>query len=146
MSAVVSRIRSIINRLTAYSGTRSVVFEVTQDCNQDCAFCYNVWKCTDYPRGQLDTQRTKDLLDRIIRDYKPRILTFTGGEPLLRSDLLELIRHASKHVKCNMISNGTLVDDTVARELVESGIQTIEFTLLSADRDIHNALVRRDSF
>lgn len=146
MSGVTSRIRSALGGLVAGKGIRNVVFEVTQDCNQDCVFCYNVWKCADYPRGCLSTNRTKELLDRVILDYKPKIVTFSGGEPLLRPDLVELVRHVSGRVSCNLITNGTLMTDERASDLVDAGVRIFEFTLLSADRDTHNALVGRESF
>lgn len=125
---------------------RSVALEVTQNCNQDCVFCYNVWKHGSYPVGQLDTLRTKNLIERIIRGYRPQIITFTGGEPLLRPDLVDLIRQTSRRVSCNLITNGTLMTDELARDLVEAGVRVFEFTLLSSNRETHNALVRRESF
>jgi len=146
MPSIPSRFKQALARLAQAVGIRTVAFEVTQDCNQDCAFCYNVWKCGPYPTGQLDTARTIDLIDRIVRGYRPQVITFTGGEPLLRGDIVDLIRHASRRANCNLITNGTLMTDELARELVDAGVRTFEFTLLSADREIHNALVRRSSF
>lgn len=146
MAAVSSFIQSALGKLVEHIGIRSVAFEVTQKCNQDCVFCYNVWKCRDYPQGQLDTPQTLDLIDRIIRGYRPQVLTFTGGEPLLRQDLTQLIKHASRRCSCNLITNGTLMTEDLAYELVDCGVRTFEFTLLSTDRDIHNRLVGRDSF
>lgn len=146
MSSIRTGLGNAINRLMQHAVIRNVAFEVTQDCNQDCAFCYNVWKCGSYPRGALDTPRTLDLLDRIIRGYRPRLITFTGGEPLLRPDLAQLIRHLPKRIGCTLISNGTLMNDAIAAELADAGVTTFEFTLLAADRETHNSLVRRESF
>jgi radical SAM protein with 4Fe4S-binding SPASM domain len=145
MSAIRSYFESALGWLVDKIGVRSVHFEVTQACNQDCVFCYNVWKCSDYPEGQQGTAKTKELIDRIL-DYRPQVLTFTGGEPLLRSDLPELIRHASKRTNCNLITNGTLMTDDLAAKLVKAGVRMFEFTLLSSDRELHNSLVGRDSF
>jgi radical SAM protein with 4Fe4S-binding SPASM domain len=146
MARVKTILIGALGRLAERAGIRSVALEVIQDCNQRCAFCYNVWKCGDYPHGQLDTPRTIDLIDRIIRGYHPHVLSFTGGEPLMRSDLPELIRHAAKKTNCNLITNGTLMTDDLAREFVGIGVRVFEFTLLSADRDVHNSLVGRESF
>ncbi|MCL5102782.1 MAG: radical SAM protein [Armatimonadetes bacterium] len=142
MSILESGARWIVERI----GLRTVALEVTQRCNQHCAFCYNVWKRGGYPEGQLDTCATKDIIDRIMRSYRPYVISFTGGEPMLRPDIFDLIRHASRRVKCNLITNGTLIDDTVARELVGAGVSVFEFTLLAADPETHNSLVGRDSF
>jgi radical SAM protein with 4Fe4S-binding SPASM domain len=145
VSAVGSYVQSVLAKLIEGIGIRSVVFEVAQECNQDCAFCYNVWKGGEYSLGRLDTPRTIDLLDRILA-FRPQLLTFSGGEPLLRSDLTELIRHIPRLVSVNLITNGILMTDERAIELVDAGVRMFEFTLLSADREIHNSLVRRDSF
>jgi len=146
MSAVGSFIQSAVGAIAHWVGLRTVVFEVTQECNQDCVFCYNVWKCGQYPRGLLGTPRTIELLDTIISAYRPQVISFSGGEPLLRSDLVELIIHTSKRANCNLITNGTLMTDDLARDLVRAGVRTFEFTLLSANADTHDSLVRRDSF
>lgn len=138
--------QSFALKIASRIGLRSVAYEVTQECNQDCAFCYNVWKCSDYPRGQQDTAKSLEIIDRIVKGYKPQVLTLTGGEPLLRPDILELVRHIPRRIKCALISNGTLMTDRLAAELVSAGVSTFEFTLLSADPDTHNALAGRESF
>ncbi len=146
MSTVKSYAQAVLGKLIERIGIRSVAFEATQECNQDCVFCYNVWKAGAYPHGQMDAARSKDLLDRIIRGYRPQVLSFTGGEPLLRPDIVELVRHVSRRVSTNLITNGTLMTDDLARELVQAKVRTFEFTLLSADREVHNSLVGRKSF
>lgn len=139
-------IKSSLDKLAQHIGNKSVAFEVTQRCNQDCVFCYNVWKCGSYPVGELETTRARELLDCIIRGYAPDVITFTGGEPLLRGDLVELVRHASRRARCILITNGVLMDDQTAKDLAEAELHAFQFTLLSADRKTHNALVCRDSF
>ena len=143
---MLSGVRSAISRVLPYTSVSNVVFEATQECNQDCVFCYNVWKCSAYPRGELDTIQTKRLLDHIIGDYRPRVISFSGGEPLIRPDIVELIGHVGRRAVCNVITNGTLTTDSLAGDLVKAGIRIFEFTLLSADRQTHNSLVGRDSF
>ena len=139
-------LRIALAKALQWAGVRTVAFEVTQECNQDCVFCYNVWKCGSYPRGLLNTSETVELIDRIIAGYWPSVLSFTGGEPLLRHDIIDLIRHASKRTYCNLITNGTLMTDGLTRDLVDAGVRTFEFTLLSANRETHDRLVGRQSF
>ena len=126
----------------------SIIFEATQACNHDCLHCYNAWKCGQpYPMGQLDTADTLKLLDRIIRETKPRVFSFTGGEPLLRPDILTLIEHVSgKNVTVNLLTNGSLLDDEMIRRLVDAGVSLFEIPLLSGARDEHNYLTRSQSF
>lgn len=122
----------------------SIIFEVTQPCNNDCVFCYNVWKCRDdYPRGELSTEDTKKLIAKTIRDTKCRQFTFTGGEPLLRKDLPDLVSFAKGlGVNVTIISNGTLFTEQSAKDYIKRGVGMFELPLLSADREIHNELSR----
>lgn len=56
-------------------------------------------------------------------------LHFTGGEPLLRSDIIELVRHAKKHIPfVNLTTNGTLMTEDLAEELVKS-LDAIKFSI-----------------
>ena len=127
---------------------RSIIFEVTQRCNHDCLHCYNVWKAVPaYPRGELDTEGTLRLVDRILRETKPQVFSFTGGEPLLRGDLLDLIRFVRKRrVAVNLLTNGTLLTDATIAACVEAGVSLFEVPLLSTRREQHNTLTRSDSW
>ena len=123
----------------------SVIFEVTNQCNLDCSYCYNVWNGSDYPRGQLDTRATCELMGRIVDGTGCRLLTLTGGEPLLRQDLEQLVAHAADlGVSCNLITNGTLLTQGRAGRLVEAGVGLFETPLLGADRRLAMELHGRD--
>jgi radical SAM protein with 4Fe4S-binding SPASM domain len=126
----------------------SVIFEATQACNHDCLHCYNVWKCgRPYPQGQLDTPGTLRLIDRIVRQTRPRIFSFTGGEPLLRPDILQLIEAVSlRGITVNLLTNGSLLTDELVESLVNAGVSLFEIPMLSGDRAEHNHLTRSESF
>jgi radical SAM protein with 4Fe4S-binding SPASM domain len=125
-----------------------VIFEATQACNHNCLHCYNVWKSDrPYPLGQLDTPDTLRLLDRILRQTRPRVFSFTGSEPLLRPDILQLIEYVSKRVDAvNLLTNGSLLTEGLIGDLVNAGVSLFEIPLLSGDRDEHNYLTRSESF
>ncbi|HLD36621.1 MAG TPA: radical SAM protein [Planctomycetota bacterium] len=122
----------------------SIIFEVTQKCNNDCLFCYNAWKADkNYPQGELSTAETKGLIRRIVKETSCKQLTFTGGEPFLRADLPELITCAKElGVAINIISNGTLITEDIARDYIKLGVGLFELPLLSAERTTHDALSR----
>jgi radical SAM protein with 4Fe4S-binding SPASM domain len=126
----------------------SIIFEAIQACNHDCRHCYNVWKCgRPYPSGALDTPDTLKLIDRIIRQTRCRVFSFTGGEPLLRADILQLIEHvAAKAVIVNLLTNGSLLTDQLIADCISAGVSLFEIPLLSAERDEHNYLTRSQSF
>jgi radical SAM protein with 4Fe4S-binding SPASM domain len=126
----------------------SIIFEATQACNHDCLHCYNVWKSgRPYPRGQFDTPDTLKLIDRIIRQTRCKVLSFTGGEPLLRPDILQLVERAARRdVSVNLLTNGSLLTPELIRSLLDAGVTLFEIPLLSAEREMHNALTRSESF
>ncbi len=93
---------------------QSLIFEVTQDCNHACLHCYNVWQPasrSSYPRGELDTSRTLDLLTKALDETVCSHVTLTGGEPLLRPDLPRILEFLQKRrVQVTVISNGRLLE------------------------------------
>ncbi|MDI7267846.1 MAG: radical SAM protein, partial [Myxococcota bacterium] len=78
---------------------RVVLFEVTARCNNRCIYCYNVWKIPGSSTPpDLPTEQAADLIRRVARARgrgRPRQISFTGGEPLLRDDLERLVPAAT---------------------------------------------------
>ena len=71
--------------------------------------------------------------------------TITGGEPLLRPDTIAISRYIkSKGITCNLLSNGTLIEEDMAREIVRSGIDKITFSL-DGPKDIHEEIRRSNN-
>lgn len=127
---------------------RSIIFEVTPRCNHACDHCYNVWRLDeDYPRGELDNAATEGLLAKLIKEARPENISFTGGEPLLRADLVRLVRFVtSRNVSVNVLTNGTLLTEELAKDLIAAGVSLFEIPILAADRAVHNAMVKSDGF
>lgn len=123
---------------------QSLIFEVTQACNHACLYCYNVWQgpqTVPYPRGQLDTAGTLDLLAKALDETVCSHVTLTGGEPLLRPDLLQILEFLQRRrVQVTIISNGRLLDEAMAVSLIERGVGLFELPLLSHRREVHDAL------
>ncbi len=123
---------------------QSLIFEATQRCNHACLHCYNVWQpagVSTYPRGELDTSRTLDLLAKALDETSCPHVTFTGGEPLLRKDLPVLLEFLQKrNTRTTIISNGRLLDESPLIELLDKGVSLFELPLLSHQREVHDAL------
>jgi radical SAM protein with 4Fe4S-binding SPASM domain len=121
---------------------QSLIFEVTQRCNHACLHCYNVWQGNDsYPRGELDTAPTLDLLAKVLDESLCSHVTLTGGEPLLRQDLPEILEFLQqRHIQTNLISNGRLLDKSMTGDLLERGVGLFELPLLSHQRRVHDDL------
>ena len=103
-------------------------WNVTRECNMKCSHCY-INATEEKLYNELSTQEGKELIDQICQVSKP-LLILSGGEPLLRSDIYELISYgASKGVKIGLGSNGSLIDDVVAAKLKAAGIATVSISL-----------------
>jgi radical SAM protein with 4Fe4S-binding SPASM domain len=120
------------------------VYEITPHCNQDCTFCYNVWKAPGaaHPR-ELSLPEIQSVLDNALSLPGTDWLTFAGGEPLLSENLLPAIRHVRdtrKGVQIGVATNGQLADRQTIATLVEAGVSYLEIPLHSVDRDLFHAL------
>ena len=103
-------------------------WNVTRECNMKCSHCYI--NATDKKlNNELTTQEAKNLMDQIYQVSAP-LLILSGGEPLLRPDIFELISYGSKKgLKMGLGSNGSLIDEAVARKLKKAGIATVSISL-----------------
>jgi radical SAM protein with 4Fe4S-binding SPASM domain len=127
---------------------QTLIFEVTQRCNHACPHCYNVWgpdaaghPLAGYPRGELDTADTLAMLAKALDETECAHVTLTGGEPLLREDLgqiLDLLRE--RQVRATIISNGHLLDEPAVVDLLDRGVGLFELPLLSYRREMHDRL------
>lgn len=127
---------------------QTLIFEVTQRCNHACLHCYNVWNGANgfetyptYPRGELDTSQTLALLAKALDETGCRHITLTGGEPLLREDLPQILGLLSRRrVMTTLISNGRLLNEERVVDLLERGVDLFELPLLSHRRETHDRL------
>lgn len=127
---------------------RLLFWESTIKCNLSCAHCRRIDSdeaaCTD-----LTTAQAKEFIAELAhlgtkQEFMP-ILVFSGGEPLCRSDLFELVDYAvGNGLKCALATNGTMVDDRIAERIKAAGIQRISVSLDGADALVHNKLRRQE--
>ena len=112
-------------------------------CNQKCLHCYAAGQSlADAP--ELSTQQWLDILRR-LRDANIPQVTFTGGEPTLRADLVELVDAAQWFVT-RLNTNGQLLTPELCAKLYDASLDSVQVTLYSADPAIHNTLVGADGF
>ena len=99
---------------------RTIYFHVTKVCNLHCAYCY--FSAKKPLPGELTREECKRLWQEMVR-LRPQNVILTGGEPLLRPDLLDLLRDLKEvdtghHIHRCLNSNGHFVTRDLARELV----------------------------
>ena len=105
-----------------------VVWNVTRRCNLKCVHCYSNSADIDYP-GELTTEEGKKLIDDLAQFGSPVIL-FSGGEPLMRKDLLELAQYSTdKGMRAVISTNGTLINKEIAAKLKKIGLSYVGVSL-----------------
>lgn len=115
-----------------------VSWNVTKRCNLYCEHCYRDSGPDSPIDSQLSTEEGKLLITQ-IRDAGFRLLILSGGEPLIREDLTELVAYASSvGLRPALGSNGTLLTADKAAELKRAGLGGIAISLDSADPEHHN--------
>jgi radical SAM protein with 4Fe4S-binding SPASM domain len=114
---------------------------ITYRCNNDCTHCYNARERT---HPELTTADWKNIIDRLWNLSIPHIV-FTGGEPTLRSDLVELITYAeTKGLITGLNTNGRrLADKSFVTDLVNGGLDHVQITLESHNPNIHDGMVNK---
>ena len=120
------------------------VWETTMACNMRCKHCGSV--CKDALPGELTTKEAlKFVYD--CADLGMQWISVSGGEPFMRKELIEIIKHAiSKGIGINIITNGWFINEDVARQLgeIDSGVRVM--ISLEGPEYIHDFIRKKDSF
>ncbi len=105
-----------------------IVWSTTRSCNLKCVHCYTDSENRAYP-GELDTGEGNRLIDDLASFRVPSLL-FSGGEPLMRKDLMFLVERAAKlNIRPVLSTNGTLIDRETARNLRNAGVVYVGISL-----------------
>jgi heme b synthase len=114
-----------------------IAWEVTRSCNLSCVHCRASAEKGPYP-GELTLEQGKALLDDIASFANP-VLILTGGDPLMREDIWEIVDHAvGLGLRAVMSPNGTLVTPEVARRMKEAGIPRISISIDFPTAELHD--------
>jgi radical SAM protein with 4Fe4S-binding SPASM domain len=123
---------------------QTLILEVTQACDHACPHCYNTWNHPTLPEPRVSLQEEGDLrplLAHVLDQVDCRIVTLTGGEPLLREDLPQIVYFlAERGLRINLISNGHRLTEERVQDLIRRGVTLFELPLLSYRREVHDAL------
>ncbi|MCK5475816.1 MAG: radical SAM protein [Candidatus Pacebacteria bacterium] len=118
------------------------IYEITPRCNNDCLYCYNVWKeNSSYLCGELRAVQIKELFTKLFSEVVPKRITIAGGEPLMHTDLFEVISFLrSENIMVSIATNGTLLSEEAIRRLVTSGVDYFEISLVSLNPKTYQRL------
>jgi len=126
---------------------RDLRVSVTEKCSLRCTYCMPAEGLPNIPREQLLTaEEIARLVGIGVRDLGVREVRFTGGEPLMRADLTDIIglsAAAAPGVDLSITTNGIGLDHRI-RALVDAGLTRVNISLDTIDREHFAALTRRD--
>ena len=129
----------------AFARPYVVSWNLTYRCNLACEHCYLdaggsplVESEAFADRSELDTEQCKKVVDDIAA-FAPEALTIlTGGEPLLRRDILAIIRYANKKDLWVVVgTNGISITPTLAQLLKKEGVRGLALSLDALDPETH---------
>lgn len=112
-------------------------------CNQKCIHCYAAGQMLS-DEEELSTEEWKKIIDKCREAGIPQI-TFTGGEPTMREDIMELISYARWFIS-RLNTNGIKLTEDYCKKLHEAELDSVQITFYSSDPEVHNRLVGADQF
>ena len=116
----------------------TIAWEITRACAFACKHCRANAQHTPDPR-ELTTEEAYNLIDRLA-DFGSPILIFTGGDPMMRRDLFDLIAYATqKGLRCSLTPTATALP-TIERlsKARQAGIRRIALSLDAPDPEVHD--------
>ncbi len=119
-----------------------VQIEITEICNQKCRHCYNYWRHVPVaPKKELDVAGFSNIV-RQLSANKVGLITFTGGEPMLRKAILfELVGEAHElGIETGINSNAVLIKADGAKELANRGLDHALISILGPTRAVHESI------
>lgn len=112
----------------------TAMIEIADRCNESCVHCYQV----QGQKGEMTSDDIFATLDQLA-ELGVLFLTISGGEPTLRSDFLDIIRHARRlDFAITLYTNGLRITDEVADELARVGLRRVDISLYSVDAEAHD--------
>ena len=110
---------------TYLAAPNSVVWDVTSRCNLKCRHCYV--EAESRKTEEPSTEEAKAIMDQ-LKKAKVFTLSFSGGEPMLRDDLYELLTYATQSFVVDVATNGLLIDEESAAKLKSTGIAFVQLS------------------
>ena len=116
---------------------RIIAFEVTRRCPLACAHCRA--RAAQDKSDCLSTDQCKSIL-KSVADFNKCVVILTGGEPLERPDIYELIEYSqSLHLRTVMATCGYHFTEDTVPKLKQAGVLALSFSLDGATADTHDA-------
>ncbi len=122
---------------------------LTDRCNFDCVYCHN--EGLGDTRGPMDPQDDEMSTDDVVRflevaaEFDVDAVKFTGGEPMLRQDLEEIIRRTPEEMEVSLTTNGTFLPGRAA-DLVDAGLERVNVSQDALDPEDFAAVTKSGAY
>lgn len=138
--ALQNKVNPLLAKISiSLSKPTSIHFSITHKCPLSCKHC-DIWK-TKNEKKELNTKEIKKIIDDLKAWLGPFSLNIAGGEPFVRKDMIEVIKYCTANeVETSITTNGILIDKRMARNILNSGLKTINISLDSMNPELHNSL------
>ena len=114
-----------------------VVWDATYACNLNCQHCYAQAGRTS--EDEISHEQALDIVDKLAAMGIPA-LAISGGEPLVRPDILDITRRAAnKGMYVSIATNGTLITREKAKQMKDAGVSYLQISIDGADAQTHDA-------
>lgn len=125
---------------------KSLYFELTHFCNQNCKHCY-LDGGIQHNLYELNLESIKRIFDK-FKKQGGKFVTITGGEPFARKDIIEILDYLEK-LELNFLiaSNGILLTESIIKKLSSyNHLKLIHTSILGSTTEEHNYIANRNSF
>lgn len=122
--------------------------EVTQSCNYSCKHCYNFDRSLPppSPKSILTFKEIQTILAELSK-LGSLSLNITGGEPLLRQDIFEILEEANKYpFQLRLKTNGFLLNEKTAKLLSKKGVKEVDISLYGPDEETYLKFCDKEGF
>jgi len=122
---------------------KSIRVSVTEDCNLNCFYCHREGEWHRH-RSEMTPEEIERIL-KIARELDIRKVKFTGGEPLVRGDIVEIVQRSAPLMDrdISLTTNGTLLSK-YAYDLKEAGLHRVNVSLDTLDPEKYKKITRKD--
>ena len=147
LAAEMGRRDEVVNGQVTVSNAPSQFYvEPTNICNHDCIMC------APKPKRGKPGYMSMDMWRRIVDNlhengFMPPTTLIGRGEPLLHPRIVDIVDYGSRHsVPCFIITNGVLLDENMAKSLLDAGVKKIQVSLNAFTEETHRVISRRDTY
>jgi len=115
---------------------RQVYYAITEGCNLRCPYCYA--SSETRLAGELNTDESLGLVSKVA-DFGAEVMIFTGGEPMLRKDLFQIVQHANDSgLKSNMITNATMIRTPALAQQIADLFNSVTVSIDGGTAEAHD--------